>query len=89
MFLAPKGKKFPSGKIDWWCVDNHTKPDVQGGPGKLSGQVEQEYTWPCTIPLNYPTGEYTVFIRVYDYLPTGQRPVIREKVETIAIVDEE
>lgn len=86
MFRAPKGKTFPWGGSDWWCPDPNTSPTT-AGQGKLIGEVDKESTWGCTIPLDYPTGEYVVYIRVYDHLPNGQRPVIRERVETIEIME--
>lgn len=88
MFSAPPGKTFPDGGSNWWCVDHNSYSGKNAPAGDLVGEVDAEYTWGCTLSKNLPTGEYAVYIRVYDHLSSGQRPVIREKVETILVVDE-
>lgn len=88
MFRAPQGKTFSDGGSNWWCVDHNSYSGKNAPAGDLIGEVDVEYTWGCTLSKDLPTGEYAIYIRVYDHLPTGQRPVIREKVETITVVDE-
>jgi len=87
MIKAPEGKHLPDGSDHIWCWDRETLPDsYPNTPGKLHGFVVKASTWGWPIPLEYPTGEYTLYIRVYDHLGVGNRPVIREKKEIITIV---
>ena len=84
MLRAPKGKEFSKGKKNQWIPAPDTFSKISDR-GKLSGNVAKVSEWDFPIKQDYPTGIYTVYIRVYDHLSGGRRPVIREKVETIYI----
>ena len=87
MLRAPKGSMFPRGRPNMWFPSPETFDALHGG-GKLCGDVAKISVWGFCIESDYPTGVYTVYIRVYDQLERGQMPVIREKMETIHITKE-
>lgn len=84
MLRAPKGKTFPDGKKNQWIPDPCTY-SMDVGSGTLCGDIAKISKWDFTIEDNFPIGIYKVYIRVYDQLAEGRRPVIREKVETIFV----
>lgn len=83
---APKGTTFPGGGTTWWCADPSNAPDPMDEPGKLVGEDQWESTWACKIGNDYPIGQYTVNICVYDHLGPKNRPVVKEKTITIEVV---
>jgi len=85
MIRAPKTKVFPTGKKDKWVPAEETRSTDRIG-GNLKGDIAKIVSWGFQLEENFPTGVYTIYIRVYDYLDDGKRiPVIREKVETIFV----
>lgn len=87
MLRAPKESVFPRGRPNMWFSAPETFEASQVG-GKLSGDIAKISIWGFRIEPDYPTGVYSVYIRVYDQLERGQMPVIREKIETIHITKE-
>ncbi len=84
MLRAPKGNEFPNSKKNKWIPSPDTYSRISNR-GKLKGDVAKISNWQFHIDLEWPTGLYTVYIRVYDQLSAGRRPVMREKVETIYV----
>jgi len=84
MLRAPKGNTFPNGQKDKWIPDDNTY-SYDTEKGKLKGNVAKVSQWNFKIEQDFPKGIYKVYIRVYDHLEEGRRPVIREKVETIFV----
>jgi len=88
MIKAPLGKLLPDGEDHTWSRSPETLADMDyQSLGKLHGKKLHESTWSWPIPLNFPTGEYTIFIRVYDHLgEQRERKPIKENKETITII---
>ncbi|MGI0016230.1 MAG: hypothetical protein ACREBU_22650, partial [Nitrososphaera sp.] len=68
-----------------WAADT-LSDDRPSTPGSLRGFVDYETTWHWDIPTDFPEGKYHIYLRVYDHLASGQRPVIEEKEEIIKVV---
>lgn len=84
MLRAPNGKRFPDSKKDRWIPDPNTY-SMKTGRGTLCGNIAKISNWSFTLEEDFPMGIYKVYIRVYNHLSKGRRPVIREKVETLYV----
>ena len=89
--FPPKGKQF--GSSIWvgqsgsmWSWDPNTLPDINFyTPGKLNGYVNYEGQWNWRIPMDAPSGEYTIYMRVYNHLGIGQRPIQGQKEASFVV----
>lgn len=87
MLRAPEGYSFPKNRPNRWIPAPDTFDQFRDR-GNLKGKFAKVSEWEFPIEQGYPIGEYKVYIRVYDQLSGGQRPVIREKVETIYVTED-
>lgn len=54
-------------------------------PGSLHGYVNHPSDWNWDIPSNAPAGTYRVFMRVYNHLEPGKRPIIRQAEDAFVV----
>jgi len=75
----------------FWSWSPDTLPnDHPSTKGKLDGYGNYSSDWSWIIPRNAPTGQYTIFMRVYNHLEAGSRPIIaqREEVVNVKLVEQ-
>lgn len=71
--------------IAWvWAPDTLKSGDPNVG-GELNGYGTYTSNWNWNIPRNAPVGKYRVFMRVYNHLGFGNRPIIRQAEDTFMV----
>jgi hypothetical protein len=75
--LPPKGALLPTKEKthEWWpCYGTFQRTGTRD-VGILRGSRNHEFSWDPKIPKNYPEGEYTAFVGVYESRDSGNEPV--------------
>jgi hypothetical protein len=86
--LPPKGKVLPSKEKthEWWPCYGTFQHIENRDVGILRGSRNHEFSWKAKIPENYPEGEYTAFVGVYESTDSGNE-CVREKQFSLPVVD--
>lgn len=85
--LPPNGQVFSDGRPRAWSWAPDTLDNEHPATrGNLNGYVNHKSKWSWRVPQDAPTGEYRLYMRVYNHLDINNRPVIDEKEDTFFVI---
>lgn len=84
---APLGQVFPDGRpVAWsWAPDtlDNDHPTTRGNLDGLVNTYSSDWSW--IIPRNAPVGEYTIYMRVYNHIRVGERPIVAQQEDVFVV----
>ena len=86
--VPPSGKSLPTERktYEYWPCYGTFQHIEHHDVGILKGSKNYEYAWNADIPKNYPDGEYTAFVGVYESSASGNE-CVKEKRLSFLVVD--
>jgi hypothetical protein len=86
--VPPSGKSLPTEKktYEYWPCYGTFQHIENRDVGILKGSKDYEYAWNPEIPKNYPEGEYTAFVGVYESTDSGNK-CVKQKPFSFHVVD--